>query len=329
MHQTLLWRTARSKEATPMSSNPYFCPHCGAPQLPGATRCRACDQLLAAPAAPSPGRHAADDSSAVAPFVIPAIIPPLAEAWPVMWTLIGLCATGMIAAFALGSEDLGYALSLPGLTVLLTLLILWAAGRTNVRQALAFLGSGRPLVRWVYTPEEWRRVRSYAYEEMRSDQPPLGCLAILFGAAGLLSGLLIGADDGLGSALLGAVIGGLIGAVIGGVLILPVRLINHLAAERILHAEVPATVALGARELFYERIYFDGRVHHLTSVRLLQDAPPRLLIDHYAPRYSIVRAFPTVILVPPRMLPFVQEALSRLEVQGQTADTDTVDDDDS
>lgn len=312
-----------------MTSNPRFCPHCGAPQLPGATRCRACDQPLAAPAASSPGRPASDDSVATAPLAIPVITPPLSEAWPVMWALVGLCAAGMLAAFALGSEDLGYALSLPGLTLLLTQLILWAAGRANVRQATAFLGSDRPLVRWVYTPEEWRQVRSFFYEDMRSDAPPLGCLVILFGAAGLLSGLLIGADDGMGSALLGAVIGGVIGAAIGGVLILPVRLINHRAAERILHAEVPATVALGAHELFYERIYFDSRVHRLSSVRLEHDAPPRLLIDRYAPRYSLARGFPTVILVPPRMLPFVQEALPRLEVQGQRDGADALADDDS
>lgn len=144
---------------------------------------------------------------------------------------------------------------------------------------VAFLGSDRPLVRWVYTPEEWRQARGFFYEELRSDPPPLGCLALLFGAAGLLSGLLIGADDGLESSLLGAVIGGSIGAAIGGVLTLPVRLINDRAAERILHAEVPATVALGAHELFYERIYFDGRAHRLSSVRLKLDAPPRLLGD--------------------------------------------------
>ncbi|MBX0328327.1 hypothetical protein K2Z83_11635 [Oscillochloris sp. ZM17-4] len=290
-----------------MSPAPRFCTHCGAPQDQGSTRCRACDRPLSSPAAHEP---------AGAPPHVPAFRTPASEAWPALSVLIAICAIGYGAAYAAGCTDLAYALLFIGLTLLLTLLLLWGLGRANARQGRAFLGSSRPLVRWAYTPEEWQQVRSFAYEQQQRDRPPLGCLPPLFAAPGLLAGLMIGADTGLAEALVGALVGTLVGALVGGTLILPVRLINHLAATRALRADSPATVAIGAHELFYEQLYFDARRHRLAAVHLNRHSPPRLRIDRYASRFSLVYAFPTVILVPPRMLAAVQEALPRIEIRG-------------
>jgi hypothetical protein len=297
-----------------MSPTTPTCPRCGAPQLPGATICRACDQQLDASFDPDP------TPAQPVPATPITIIPPGAEAWPILGVLSALGAAGFIAAVALGQEEASYAITMVGLTIFLTLLIIWAAGRANVRQATAFLASDRPLVRWVYTPAEWQDVCTYHYEQLRKDEVPLGCMPAIFGVTGLLTGLLIGADSGLAEALSGAVIGLLIGAGFGGALALPVRLLNRRAAERLRHAEIPATVALGVHELFYERYYFDARYHTLSSIKLARSGKPRLLISRHAHRASLARQFPSEILVPPRMLPAVQEALPRIKRSGAQGD---------
>ncbi len=299
-----------------MSSPPRFCPHCGAPQEPGAVRCRACDRPLKMPAM--------TPVQAPAPPTVPVFRPVGAEAWPVLWSLVGLCVLGIIIAILTGVEELSYALGMVGLTILLTQVVLWLAGRSNARHGAEFLGSNRPLVRWVYTPEEWQQVRSLFYEKAQTDQPPLGCLPILFGGIGLLSGFFIGLEEGFPEGFMAMLIALGVGALFGGVMILPVKLINYRAAQNIMRASPPATVALGSHELFYERIYFDARVHQLKSIRLRERkrTMPHLEIDRFVSRYSLVIHFPTTIFVPPRMLPEVQEALPRIVAAARGWDSD-------
>jgi hypothetical protein len=243
-----------------------------------------------------------------------------------MWALVGLCAIGIIAAIMTGNSDASYAAMSVGLLILLTQLFFWYGGSANARQGAAFLGSDRTLVRWVYTPEEWRQVCSYFYEQATSNPVPWGCMPALFGVVGMLIGLLIGADDGLASALGGAVIGAAIGGAFGGALVLPVRLLNRNAAEGVLHAEIPATVAIGTHELFYKRVYLNAHSVSvsLRGVRLVQGTPPHLKIDYHAARWSLVKSFPSMIIVPARMLPAVQEALPRMETPTQQGEGDNL-----
>jgi hypothetical protein len=302
-----------------MSPQKRFCPHCGAPQETGAVICRACDQPLYTNPLPR-----APDTAAIptTPFAteahtlrsnLPAFRSPGSEAWPWLGLLVGMCAAGGAGAFAAGTEGLGYGLGMFSLTLLITLVILWAGGISNAKRGRAFLASERPLVSWVYTAEEWQKVRAYFYEQERSESPPLGCLPVLFSAAGLLAGLMIGFDDGLPEALLGGLIGIAVGAAVGGVLIVPVYLFNRSVQHSALRREDPPAVAIGVRELFYDQLYFDGERHTIYDVQLAADAPPRLLIETFAIRGSFSAGFPGVIPVPPRMLASVQRALPQIE----------------
>ncbi|MEI8167781.1 MAG: zinc ribbon domain-containing protein, partial [Chloroflexales bacterium] len=296
--------------------SPRFCPHCGTPQQPGAVRCPACDRLLREPVAVAAERTFVETAT---PFVMPTLKPPGADAWPIMWTLVGLCASASIVLAMTGNTDWIYASLTVGLLLLLAQLFLWYGGHANARKGAAFLGSDRTLVRWVYTPEEWRQVCNYFYEQMTRDPLPWGCMPAIFGLTGLLTGLLIGAEDGLEHALVGTLIGAALGGGFGGALVLPVRLINRTAAERVLHAEMPAAVAIGTHELFYARVYLNAHAFFvsLRGVRLVLGTPPHLSINYYAPRWSLITHFPSMIIVPARMLPAVQEALPRMEVKTQ------------
>ncbi|EFO82114.1 hypothetical protein OSCT_0037 [Oscillochloris trichoides DG-6] len=257
--------------------------------------------------------------STAEPPTVPHFRPVGAEVWPVLWSLVGLCVLGIIIATLTGIEELGYALGMVGLTFFFTQIIFWFAGRSNARHGAEFLGSNRPLVRWVYTPEEWQQVRSYFYEQMQRNQPPMGCLPAMFGAIGLLTGFFIGLEEGFPEGLVPMLIALAVGAGFGGLMIIPVKIINHHAAQNIMRASTPATVALGSHELFYERAYFDARVHRLNAIRLRERkrTMARLDIDRFVPRYSLAIYFPTIIFVPPRMLPAVQEVLPKIAVHGR------------
>ncbi|WP_129631088.1 hypothetical protein [Candidatus Oscillochloris fontis] len=261
------------------------------------------------------------------PPTVPSFRPVGAEVWPVLWSLVGLCVFGIIIAVVTGVEELGYALGMVGLTFFFTQIIFWVAGRSNARHGAEFLGSNRPLVRWVYTPEEWQQVRSLFYEQMQSNQPPLGCLPAMFGGVGLLTGFFIGLEEGFPEGFVAMLIALAIGVAFGGLMILPVKIINHQAAQNIMRATSPATVALGSHELFYERVYFDARVHRLNAIRLRERKRTMdyLDIDRFAPRYSLVIYFPSIIYVPPRMLPAVQEVLPKIAARGKAWDANDSD----
>jgi len=181
----------------------------------------------------------------------------------------------------------------------------------------------------VYTPEEWQQVRQYFYEHMRSDHPPYGCLPILFGGVGFLVGLMIGMTDSgeLVEAAASVLVGTLIGAIVGGVLILPVYLINHFAIERMRRPSPPACVALGRNELFYERVYLDANRHPIDAIFLKQRPLPHLkVVRHRAggrtERMSVTSLFPSIILIPSRMIPAVEATIPQIIAYQQAPDSD-------
>lgn len=313
-----------------MPSSVRTCPRCDALQPPEARFCRACGKPLppdgdaqvhaATPAPPNA------PSSPISPEVLAyaqSYRQPVTEPLPGLGAAAALCFVGgAIVAVVSGEPAFMYAASLIGTTFLLTFLFFWLAGRNNRRRGAEFLQSGRPLVAWVYTPEEWQQVRQYFYEHMRSDSPPYGCLPILFGGIGLLVGVMVGMTDSrdLIEAAASVLVGTLAGAAAGGLLVLPVYLLNRSAVERLRHPTPPACVALGSNELFYERVYLDARWHPIDAIVLKHRPQPHLeVIRHLAGgitnRLSVTYFFPSIILIPPRMVSAVEEALPHIRVR--------------
>jgi hypothetical protein len=319
-----------------MPSSMRTCPYCDALQSPEARFCRSCGRLLPeesfarerfAPALAQP------PSSQVSPEIrayAQSFRQPSAEASLTLGALAALWIVVGTGAAAISGESAPlFALGMIGITFLFTALFLWVGGWNNRRRGAEFLQSDRVLVAWVYTPEEWQQVRQYFYEQMRSDSPPYGCLPILFGGVGFLVGLMIGMTDSgeLVEAAASVLVGTLIGAIVGGVLILPVYLINHFAIERMRRPSPPACVALGRNELFYERVYLDANRHPIDAIFLKQRPLPHLkVVRHRAggrtERMSVTSLFPSIILIPSRMIPAVEATIPQIIAYQQAPDSD-------
>jgi hypothetical protein len=312
------------------------CPHCDALQSSEARFCRSCGTLLPeesfarerfAPALTQP------PSSQASPEIrayAQSFSQPRAEASLTLGALAALCiVVGMGAAAMSGETTYLFASGMIGITFLFTALFFWVGGWNNRRQGSEFLQSDRVLVAWVYTPEEWQQVRQYFYEHMRSDHPPYGCLPILFGGIGFLVGVMAGMTDSrdVVEAAASVLVGTIAGAIAGGVLILPVYLINQFTIERMRHPTSPACVALGRNELFYERVYLDARLHPIDAIFLKQRPLPHLEVVHHRAgrltrRLSVTYLFPSIILIPPRMIPAVEEAIPQIATYRQACDSD-------
>jgi len=319
-----------------MPSSMRTCPYCDALQSSEARFCRSCGTLL--PEESFAGERSAlaltqPPSSQASPEIrayAQSFRQPRAEASLTLGALAALCiVVGMGAAAISGESAPLFALGMIGITFLFTALFLWVGGWNNRRRGAEFLQSDRVLVAWVYTPEEWQQVRQYFYEQMRSDSPPYGCLPILFGGVGFLVGLMIGMTDSgeLVEAAASVLVGTLIGAIVGGVLILPVYLINHFAIERMRRPSPPACVALGRNELFYERVYLDANRHPIDAIFLKQRPLPHLkVVRHRAggrtERMSVTSLFPSIILIPSRMIPAVEATIPQIIAYQQAPDSD-------
>ncbi len=310
-----------------MPSSVRTCPRCDALLSPEARFCRSCGKPL--PPDGDAQVHAAAPAPPNAPSspILPEVLAyaqsyrqPVTEPLPGLGALAALCFVGgAIAAVVSGELAVMYAAGLIGATFLLTFLFFWLAGRNNRRRGTEFLQSGRPLVAWVYTPEEWQQVRQYFDEHMRRDSPPYGCLPILFGGVGLLVGVMVGMTDNrdLIEAAVSVVVGACAGAVAGGLLVLPVYLLNRSAVARLRQPTPPACVALGSDELFYERVYLDMRWHPIDAIILEHQPLPHLnvirrLASGITNRLSVTYFFPSVILIPPRMVSAIEEALPHI-----------------
>ena len=93
------------------------------------------------------------------------------------------------------------------------------------------------------------------------------------------------------------------------------------------HPTSPACVALGRNELFYERVYLDARLHPIDAIFLKQRPLPHLKVvrhraDSLTGRLSVTFYFPSIILIPPRMIVAVEEMISQIVAYGQASDSD-------
>ena len=319
-----------------MPSSMRTCPHCDALQSSEARFCRSCGTLL--PEESFAGERSAlaltqPPSSQASPEIrayAQSFRQPRAEASLTLGALAALCiVVGMGAAAISGESAPLFALGMIGITFLFTALFLWVGGWNNRRRGAEFLQSDRVLVAWVYTPEEWQQVRQYFYARVRSDSPPDGCLPILFGGIGFLVGVMAGMTDSrdLVEAAVSVLVGTLTGAIAGGVLILPVYLINWFSIERMRRPSPPACVALGRNELFYEHVYLDADRHPIDAIFLKQRPLPHLkVVRHQAggrtERMSVTSLFPSIILIPPRMIPAVEQMIPQIIAYQQAPDSD-------
>lgn len=132
--------------------------------------------------------------------------------------------------------------------------------RTRIASRMKdFLSSGRVLVQWSYSPEEWRQIRESVWQEEKGDwRIQLGCLTVLFGIVGLLTGVMIGADEGFAEAVNGGLIGLVSGLAPGAVIGTVVSRINLIISRRAYADNVPARVALGHQEILFNDEYFRG-----------------------------------------------------------------------
>ncbi|MEI7645450.1 MAG: zinc ribbon domain-containing protein [Chloroflexales bacterium] len=289
---------------------PRICPACGAPQPPNAQICVTCARPLAQ---------------------MPAARRPFPQ--PYRWTLrvMGallalltgtLLTASLMAARGTWSPEISYALSFVWLIFSITYVVFWLQIHTNRRRAAEFLASDRPLVRWVYTEEEWLAIREAAWEHARTDWAlPLGCLPVLFGMSGLLMGLLVGLEDGSSEAVVGALVGGTLGALAGALFGAMAVAVNAVAARRAYAQAIPAEVALGQAEICYNGHYLrDGVWARIRRVAVTAGPPPRLVVETRAPRYRIERGFVGVIDVPPRMIPALTDVVPQM--RGATPWTD-------
>jgi hypothetical protein len=317
-----------------MPSSMRTCPYCDALQSPEARFCRSCGRLLPeesfarerfAPALAQP------PSSQVSPEIrayAQSFRQPSAGTSLTLGALAALCiVVGTGAAAMSGESACLFAPGMIGITFLFAALFIWVGGWNNRRRGAEFLQSDRVLVAWVYTPEEWQQVRQYFYERVRSDSPPYGCLPILFGGIGFLVGVMAGMTDSrdVVEAAASVLVGTLAGALAGGVLILPVYLINWFSIEHMRRPSPPACVALGRNELFYERVYLDARWHPIDAIFLKQRPLPHLeVVRHQAGRFTSlsVYLFPSIILIPPRMIPAVEQMIPQIIAYRQASDSD-------
>ena len=195
----------------------------------------------------------------------------------------------------------------------LSLAALLIGGHRKVRQIRAFLASGRPSVRWTYTPEEWQALKEIQWQAARGDwKIQLGCMTGLFGFVGLLAGLPIGLEEGIPEALLSGLIGTTSGLLIGGALGAAVAGGNYLAAKLDYRSSTPGMVALAPNELYANGQYFRGNGES-TGIRstALEHGDPTIL--HVEVRVPLRPRGPSdetwEIIVPQRMVASVETAL--------------------
>jgi hypothetical protein len=310
------------------------CPYCDALLSPEARFCRSCGRLLPEESffgerlTPTPVQPLSFQASPEIRAYAQSFRQPSAGTSLTLGALAALCiVVGTGAAAMSGESACLFAPGMIGITFLFAALFIWVGGWNNRRRGAEFLQSDRVLVAWVYTPEEWQQVRQYFYERVRSDSPPYGCLPILFGGIGFLVGVMAGMTDSrdVVEAAASVLVGTLAGALAGGVLILPVYLINWFSIEHMRRPSPPACVALGRNELFYERVYLDARWHPIDAIFLKQRPLPHLeVVRHQAGRFTSlsVYLFPSIILIPPRMISAVEETIPQIAAYGQASDSD-------
>ncbi len=175
--------------------------------------------------------------------------------------ILGLTAVALLAGLILGwlRSPVAWIAWIFFIGLGLTGFIGWLLGVRQQHRSAAFLTSERSLVRWVYSASEWQQIKENAWQETGGDwKIQWGCLTILLGLAGSLTGGMLGIEDGILQiglkALLGFGVGALFGGLIGGV----VAGGNYWAARLAYRDPHAGEVALGPHEIYVNGDYFKG-----------------------------------------------------------------------
>jgi len=198
----------------------------------------------------------------------------------------------------------------------LSLLIAWVMDARQVRQAQDFLTGQRVLLRWTYSPAEWRMLREAVWQEEKGDwKIQLGCLTLLFALAGLLTGVMIGLEEGWLEALTHGVLGAIAGGLAGGAVGVVVAGGNYRGARQAYADPIPGVVALGVDEVYSDGEYFrgNGRSSYIQAAGLSRQEWTLLeLLIIVPPRPRMPSEQHWEIPVPTRYIEQVQEILPRL-----------------
>lgn len=319
-----------------MPSSLRTCPHCNALQPPEARFCRACGKSLPketpapeesapTPVAPvEPAAPATAQSEAPSSQIPPEVFEYLRlkqrsctfQIISILALTVAPLAAGVIFNVSAGEDPFP---PFPPFILFAAVAffgsIIIVSTSPDPYKAMAFLQSDRPLVVWVYTPEEWQQARRYFYAKSR-DQTDYGCGIASLGLLGLLFGFVVGGSEY--NAAGGVLTSIVIGVLIGGVLALPGYLYYRRIFSSLRRPQPPACVALGKTELFYEKIYWDTKEFPIEAITLKPGPPPFLLIEivyrRKPTRYDRLRVsqMPNRILVPPRMASAVEAALPQI-----------------
>jgi len=168
------------------------------------------------------------------------------------------------------------------------LLTIWILGYAKAQRIVGFLVSERPLVRWTYSPDEWRQIREARWQEEKGDwKVQWGCLTALLGIAGLLAGVFIGAEEGLSEALIDGFIGLLIGGLFGAFVGAAVAAGNHLASRQAHQQATPDPVALAPNEIYANGDYFrgDGQQRYIQEAHIERGDWDELVLTIIAPKF--------------------------------------------
>ena len=316
-----------------MTFDESTCPQCGSPLTLSTDVCPACGARLGPVFSPSDSADLdfepdTDLDQSLWPGDAPAKLRnPNRPALLSVGTMVGLLVGPVLLLLALVSRGYGeLALLIPtiiltGLLVLFVIawVVAWLAGLRQLGRIRAFLASNRPLLRWDYTPEEWREIREANWQEERGDwRIQFGCLAFLLGLVGLLVGAMVGFDEGLEEAMIYGLAGGGGGLLFGGLLGGVVAAGNHLAVRSAYHQAEPGIVALAPHEIYANDQYFrgNGQTTYLKRASLLPaepNVPPRLLLElKVPPRPRTSSDQEWEVMVPPRLVQAVEAVLPRL-----------------
>lgn len=198
-----------------------------------------------------------------------------------LWPVIGVVLIPLIIGVVMLLMDnqdgwvlLSSAIALESI-LLLVQGVIWLMGRNQAARAKDFLNSSRPLLRWTYTPAEWRDLQETARRETEGEwKVQFGCMTLLLGAAGVLVGIL-GEIEGQFSFWPPMAIGLLTGGALGGAVVWG----NVIVARRNYHIS-SGTVALGKTEICWNGQYFRANGNHIEDVRFCE-AEGYLVIDFY------------------------------------------------
>ncbi len=291
-----------------MSTPKLLCPQCGFNNPPNSYACTRCGSWLAA----IPGETGLKIRNPHHAGLIALIGPIALFFWPALLAL-GLIISGNGDNLLIIPAMIG-----AGLFAIfcLTWIVSWLLGRRQITQIRAFLNSDRPVLRWNYTPEEWRQLKEITWQEEKGDwQLQLGCLTAIFGLVGLLVGAMIGFEEGLTELFLNGFGGAGIGVTVGGAIGVAVASSNYVASRWSYHRVEPGPVALAPHEIYANDVYFrgDGDSAYIRQATLTQDNPPQLRLElQLPPKPRAPRNEEWEITVPPRLMAAVEAILPRL-----------------